>query len=115
MLVRTAMTMSCTSSATSGAACPFFGFTCPNMSFTLRQPHASARQRPSLTLQLTGVAFERERRCWTTRLPLCGEQPMRQKDGRAGRGAHVSEKDLRVLLCRLDTAMRAASCSGAHT
>lgn len=27
------------------------------------------------------------------------------------RGAHVSLKDFSVLLCRLDTAMRAASCS----
>ena len=47
---------------------------------------------------------------WRRRKPSLGRVRRRARD--AGLGTHVSEKDFLVSLCRLETAMRAASCEG---
>ena len=126
----TAMTMLYSSSETSGAASPFFLLTWLYMSLTLQQATEFAQGRsmqsnlPQIGLHVhprhqgaiahgamcaRGSSIVQQHGTWTAERMLEHRAGHIQKS--QGLKAHVSLKDFKVLLWRLETAIRAASCS----
>jgi hypothetical protein len=96
------MMISYTSLEIRGAACPFLGLTCSNMRVALQAKDTPKAWSAVATAGAAGY-HDRHRNSWQglecirdIRLPYLD--------------TYVIEKDFRVFLCRLETAILAASC-----